>query len=151
MYDIIVDIDGTIADNSHRVHHINSKQKNIPKNWTLYLNEIKNDTTHDDIIFILTSLKDAGAKLVLCTGRNEDEREDTWRWLEKHNIMHLFDKLYMRAVNDYRSDDVIKLELLDQIRKDGYDPRIVFEDRTRVVNMWRKEGLRCLQVQPGDF
>ena len=151
MYDVIVDIDGTIADNSHRVHHINSVQNNIPKNWKVYLSEIKNDTTHDDIIFILTAIKDAGAKLVLCTGRNEDEREDTWQWLESHNIMHLFDNLYMRPINDYRPDDVIKLELLDKIRKDGYNPRIVFEDRSRVVDMWRKNGLRCLQVQSGDF
>jgi len=27
----------------------------------------------------------------------------------------------------------------------------VVEDRTRVVQMWREEGLVCLQCAPGEF
>lgn len=147
MHDVIVDIDGTIADNSHRVHHI----RKSPKDWKSYEKGVMEDEPHFDIIYILESLKARGSKLVLCTGRMENERDDTINWLRMHYLDFLFDKLYMRPLNDYRSDDVVKKELLDQIRKDGYNPTIVFEDRQRVVDMWRTEGLRCLQVQPGDF
>lgn len=147
MHDVIVDIDGTIADNSHRVRHI----RKSPKDWKSYEKGVMEDEPHFDIIYILESLKASGSKLVLCTGRMENERDDTINWLRMHYLDFLFDKLYMRPLNDYRSDDVVKKELLDQIRKDGYNPTIVFEDRQRVVDMWRTEGLRCLQVQPGDF
>lgn len=27
----------------------------------------------------------------------------------------------------------------------------VFDDRARVVRMWRKAGITCFQVAPGDF
>jgi hypothetical protein len=147
VYDVIVDIDGTIADNSHRVHHI----RKHPKDWKSYEMGVMDDKPHFDIIYILESLETCGAKLLLCTGRMENERDSTINWLKIHYLDFLFDKLYMRSLNDYRSDDVVKKELLDQIRKDGYNPTIVFEDRQRVVDMWRTEGLRCLQVQPGDF
>ena len=30
-------------------------------------------------------------------------------------------------------------------------PTLVFDDRDRVVAVWRKHGIRCCQVAPGDF
>jgi hypothetical protein len=58
---------------------------------------------------------------------------------------------YMRSDKDYRADYIVKREMLDKIRADGYDPVLVFDDRTSVVNMWREAGLRAVQVAPGDF
>jgi hypothetical protein len=57
----------------------------------------------------------------------------------------------MRPEGERREDCEVKRELLAQIRADGYNPVMVFEDRDRVVAMWREEGLRCLQVAPGNF
>ena len=54
--------------------------------------------------------------------------------------------LYMRSENDYRPDHEVKSALLDQMRIDGFDPKLVFDDRASVVKMWRVRGLRCLQV-----
>jgi len=28
---------------------------------------------------------------------------------------------------------------------------MVFDDRDKVVNMWRENGIPCLQVAPGNF
>ena len=57
----------------------------------------------------------------------------------------------MRAEGDRRQDDLVKSDLLDKIRIDGFDPVIAFDDRDKVVKMWRERGLRCLQVDRGDF
>ena len=43
------------------------------------------------------------------------------------------------------------MELYEQHVKDHYDVLCVFDDRNQVVDMWREIGLKCLQVQPGDF
>ena len=147
IHDVIVDIDGTVLDNSHRQHFIMCK----PKDWKSYEAGIHEDTPHYDIIYILEALKAAGSKLVLCTGRKESERNSTINCFRAHYIDNLFEKMYMRADGDYRPDFIVKKELLECIRSDGYNPTIVFEDRSSVVEMWREEGLRCLQVQPGDF
>lgn len=53
----------------------------------------------------------------------------------------------MRSANDARSDDIVKHEIAQQIAKDWYI-YAVFDDRNRVVDMWRKAGIRCLQVAP---
>jgi hypothetical protein len=57
----------------------------------------------------------------------------------------------MRKLGDRRDDDIVKFELLEQIYEMGYEPVLVFDDRDRVVKMWRAAGLRCFQVAPGDF
>lgn len=147
MFDIIVDIDGTIANNKHRSHFVQEK----PKNWVKYKSLLNLDLVYWDIIKVLNVLRYAGSRLVLCTGRDEDERDDTEKWLRRNNIDTMFRKMYMRTAKDNRPDYVIKKELLVKIREDGYNPSLVFDDRQSVVDMWRAEGLRCLAVQAGNF
>lgn len=57
----------------------------------------------------------------------------------------------MRSDGDDRRDDIVKKELYDNHIKGKYNVKYVFDDRSRVIDMWRKEGLRCLQVQAGNF
>ena len=42
-------------------------------------------------------------------------------------------------------------KMLDELLFYGYNPLLVFEDRDRVVQMWRDAGLKCLQVKPGEY
>jgi len=37
------------------------------------------------------------------------------------------------------------------MKEHGWDPQLVFDDRTSVVDMWRSRGLTAVQVAPGDF
>jgi hypothetical protein len=57
----------------------------------------------------------------------------------------------MRAEKDYRKDSIVKVELLEQIRKDFANPWLWVDDRQQVVDAIRGEGIRVLQVAPGDF
>jgi len=41
--------------------------------------------------------------------------------------------------------------LLEQIRDEWGEPFLWFDDRNRVVDAMREEGIRVLQVQPGNF
>ncbi len=62
-----------------------------------------------------------------------------------------FDKLFMRSEKDYRADNIVKVELLAQIREQFGEPYLWFDDRKQVVDAIRAEGVRVLQVAPGDF
>ena len=57
----------------------------------------------------------------------------------------------MRQDDDYRFDEIIKEEIYTNNIKDNFKVLFVLDDRTKVVNMWRKIGLTCLQVDNGDF
>ena len=142
---IIFDVDGTLADIEHRRHWVQDK----PKNWHAFNNTMHLDTPHHDIIWLLHLMHNAGATILVASGRGEESREVTEDWLKTHGVSYA--KLYMRPAKDYRGDDVIKMEILDQMRADGWNPTMAVDDRSRVVDAWRNAGLRCLQVNPGDF
>lgn len=60
-------------------------------------------------------------------------------------------QLLMRPDGDFTPDDEFKRGWL----RDGLIPRervlCVYDDRDKVVAMWRAEGLACFQVAQGDF
>jgi hypothetical protein len=60
-------------------------------------------------------------------------------------------ELFMRADGDYRPDDIIKEEIFFAKIAPNYNVRFALDDRNRVVSMWRRIGLTCLQVADGDF
>lgn len=142
---IIVDIDGTLADCEHRRHHITAK----PKNWAAFNAAMDHDKPIYAVDRLVRILNGGGFKIVLCSGREEVYRATTEIWLEKWCVP--YHALYMRGVKDYRADDIIKGELFDQIKADGWRPMFAIDDRDRVVAMWRGRGLVCLQAAPGDF
>lgn len=139
---IIFDIDGTLADCSHRVHHVNGSKKN----WKAFMEGLSDDKPVEQLTMLNAILHDVNYPIMLCSGRSEDERQATETWLSKYKI--IYNKIYMRKSGDYRADYVIKRELLDEIRADGYEPFLIFDDRQCVVDMWRKEGLFVLQCDP---
>jgi len=142
---IVVDIDGTIANTEHRKHWVASK----PKNWAAWNAGMSLDTPHADIVELLDMFAARGDRIILCSGRGEETRAVTEQWLADNNIY--YHALYMRAEKDYRKDSIVKVELLEQIRSDYCEPFLWFDDRQQVVDAIRAQGVRVLQVAPGDF
>lgn len=147
---IIFDLDGTLANCEHRKHWITSK----PKNWKAFFKGIKGDTPIIPVMSVLTSLLKSNYNIIFMSGRSEDTREDTVQWLNDQNIhkdAHYID-LLMRKSNDFRSDDIVKSEILDEIEKD-YDILFAFDDRPKVVRMLRNRGIFVFDVYQGteDF
>lgn len=85
--------------------------------------------------------------MILCSGRSEEHRQQTIDRLAQQGVN--YHDLILRKDYDRRQDSVVKREMLANIDKS----RILFvvEDRSRVVEMWRSEGLVCLQCAPGEF
>lgn len=84
---------------------------------------------------------------MLCSRRSEEHRTETVQWLKKERVK--YHELRLRPDGDRRSDVTVKREMLTGIDKGNI--LFVVEDRTRVVQMWREEGLVCLQCAPGEF
>ena len=148
----IFDIDGTLADVTHRLHLID--HSNYPadlhtrKDWVEFKRRAADDPPVPNIVELARTLHTAGYAIVCCTGRDDGMHSMTCAWLKQWGIP--YDDLYMRAYDDRRDDTVVKRDLLDKIRL-KYQPWIVIEDRVRVVAMWREAGLTCLQCAPGNY
>lgn len=141
--DLLCDIDGTLADLTHRRHYIAQR----PKNYEAFHAAADRDTVIKPVAEIVISLHRDGWRVILCSGRPESSREMTRRWMLDNFIP--FDRLYMRPNNDFRADDLIKSELLDRILADGFNPMLVIDDRMRVLRMWQARGLMVLAVNCG--
>jgi phosphoglycolate phosphatase-like HAD superfamily hydrolase len=142
----VFDIDGTLADCSHRLYHIQKE----PKDWAAFFAGCLDDAPIAHMINLLRAVKDSGGVVVVyVSGRSDECRDDTQRWLLNHAAV--VGPLYMRKAGDHRDDDIVKIELLAQLRDDGFEPVMVFEDRARVVKAWRAAGIPCCQVADGDF
>jgi phosphoglycolate phosphatase-like HAD superfamily hydrolase len=146
----VFDIDGTMSNPAHRLHHITTTK---PANWPAFFAACGQDAPiphmveladrlghHEDIVFI--------------TGRSDDVRAETLAWLKgqlPEFAWHERDDLYMRKAGDHRADTIVKSELMDAVIAAGWTPIMVFEDRASVVTMWRERGIPCCQVADGDF
>ena len=131
---IICDIDGTLA-------HMKDRS---PYDWS----RVGEDEVDPIIENLLNALKGT-YNILLISGRDEACREETNKWLRKNDIPHW--SLFMRSENDNRKDSIVKRELFDKYIRHNYDIEFVLDDRNQVVGMWRSLGIKCLQVQEGDF
>jgi hypothetical protein len=145
---IICDIDGTIADCEHRRHYITNK----PKDHDAFYAGVRDDKPIGKIIVLLLSLLERDFYTVtFVTGRPERTRKDTEWWLAEYLHLHPDDyQMFMRKDKDYRQDYMVKQDILDKYI-DKSKVWVVLDDRDQVVQMWRRNGLTCLQVADGNF
>jgi len=145
---IVFDIDGTLANIEHRRHWVSPKGLGQPKNWYAFNAAMKYDTVNENIRWLLQTLQKDNM-IIICSGRGNQDRGVTEQWLRDNNIT--WQALYMRPEKDYRQDSIVKVELLEQIRKDYGEPYMWFDDRNQVVDAIRAAGVRVCQVAEGNF
>ena len=143
--DVIFDVDGTLMDIEHRRHFVVQR----PKDFDAFREATSQDTAKEDIFAVAKALKAAGHRIIISSGRNKSQRAVTLKQLMAQGL--LFDALYMRSDSDYRPDHEVKSQMLDKMRKEGFNPTMAFDDRQQVVDMWRERGLTVAQVDKGDF
>lgn len=138
----IFDLDGTLADCQHRVPLI--------PDWDAFFAACSEDAPIWPVIQTAKRLA-VGAEVWIVSGRNEQARNATAHWLDRHGL-NVEQLKFMRPYKDHRPDDEVKREWLHSLAPDDRARIVaVFDDRDRVVAMWREEGLPCFQVSPGAF
>ena len=168
---IIFDLDGTLANCDHRKHFIDksyitcgfncTKQKRCLQclrklekdqpNWKAFFEACDQDTPIKPTLEILINCLLSGRKVEIWSGRCESVREKTMIWLNENLYSsyrlksHLLDdpelKVKMRPIGDYTPDDQLKESWLDEALAKGKTIDFVFDDRPKVVRMWRRRGI----------
>jgi len=168
---VIFDIDGTLADIEHRRHFVTGKKKD----FDAFNAAMVNDTPNQPIVDLLWMCESDAKQIIFCTGRMEQFREVTrnflldkcWysaaynelfdedNWYTRESIeAHLDTYLMMRPDNRRHDPDKdIKQDMLNEILNTVDKSNILYavDDRQRVVDMWRSNGITCLQVAEGNF
>jgi hypothetical protein len=149
METIIFDLDGTLA-------HIDERKAKATKpdgkiNWQVFFapENIQMDKPNAAVILMFMALKNVGYNMVIFSGRDIVSRNETVVWLNQHGIFP--DELKMRKTGTFTPDNILKKLWLEDLRKEGHHVICAYDDRDKVVKMWRDNGVPCMQVAEGNF
>lgn len=139
----IFDLDGTLSNGNHRLHLLPKKDLHLTESWTEFNMAAGGDAPITDTIRVMKAMRAAGFIVIILTGRSDEAREITEKWLVQNGASH-YDLLIMRSASDNRKDTVIKEEIL---RKIGIE-RIVaaWDDSPTVIAHFRSLGITTYQV-----
>lgn len=152
---VICDIDGTIADNTHRAHLLKDivesdlhRSAEDMKNdrWTQFYDLCDKDTPYLDMRSIVKRVA-AQSNIIYLTGRVERIRQKTADWLWEHKFPG--GGLAMRANDDFRPNAAFKLARLSEMGLVPENVLCIFEDND--VDTLRDAGYRVLQVAKGGL
>lgn len=147
---IIVDIDGTIALRNNRSPFDYEKvyEDRVDHRLGHLLRNLICECSEYEVFFV-TGRENIGN----CYEFTKKWLNDNIYPLQGHDGFLPVDnwKLFMRGEGDHRSDEITKKEIYENHIAPWYDVVCVFEDRNRVVKMWRDLGLLVAQVYDGDF
>ena len=145
---VIFDLDGTLAlvDKRREI----AKKPNGKIDFDIFYDPqyIELDEPNSFVIELAKMYKRDGYEIVIVSGRSDRTKEATERWLEKYGI--LYDRMIMRKRKNFTPDNELKERWLEKYL-DPDNIHVVVDDRQRVVDMWRRNGLDVFQVANGNF
>lgn len=135
---IVIDLDGTLADVRHRLPLIHRDRPD----YDAFFAAVGGDGLNAWCRALMKALAD-DYRVAIVSGRPERTRPETVAWLSRHDVPY-HDLFLVRSEQElYTPDQDLKRRWLE-----GYGrERILFavDDRQKVVDMWRAEGVVCLQ------
>lgn len=101
------------------------------------------------LIHLIQLLYNAGKEIVLMTARPDTFRDCTIGYLVQHNVPYHI--LYMRTAQEADWHDYdLKKRMYERLKVRGCNVLLAVEDRHSVVDMWRQQGVLCLQPANSD-
>ncbi len=175
----IFDLDGTLALIEHRRHLVEApmvetynldhpgikfdqatgramiKDPKFKPDWKAFYEACHLDQPNMPVIRTFNQLYTIGAELLIWSGREDSVRTKTVLWLSRHTGIHVHmieQMLKMRPAGDYTPDEQLKRKWLNTMQP-SQRARLTacFDDRQKVVDMYRGEAVAVFQVAPGDF
>ena len=142
----IVDLDGTLADATHREQYVQGEKKD----WEMFYAKCGGDLPIMHMLNLIQAIAQAGGQIMIWTGRPANHWKVTSKWLQQYCQFEY--AVSMRTPGDHRPDYKIKKEWLERL-PDSQRNRIAmaFEDRDQMVKMYREAGIPCLQVRDGNY
>ncbi|AWD90381.1 polynucleotide kinase [Erwinia phage Cronus] len=139
---VVFDLDGTLAKMANRSPYD--------------LEKCGEDVPNEMVVQLAKLYKAQGYKILAVSGRESGTKQEPTRyydmtaaWLKENGVP--YDAHFQRKQGDSRKDDIIKEEIFWNEIVENYDVVLAVDDRNQVVEMWRRLGIECWQVDHGDF
>jgi phosphoglycolate phosphatase-like HAD superfamily hydrolase len=141
---VIFDIDGVLSDAAGRQHFIERGQRN----WASFFEACGDDPVIEEIARLL-ELLDPSLAVILLTGRPQRVQPQTLAWLKRYGLR--WDLLVMRSRGDYAQVTEFKEAVVQDLRAQGFDLRLAFEDDPSNHAMYVAAGVPCVYIHSGYY
>jgi hypothetical protein len=142
---MIYDLDGTLADDTHRRHFVEGDKKDYIKYYSL----IKNDKPNWPVVEELVRDQMGGATIVVITGREDTYLMSTLQQLYQFQIHDLVSCILMRPTGNYTKAADFKRSAIGLLAQDGMAIAKVVDDSPEVRAM--AEELKLVAVDPAEL
>lgn len=129
---VVFDLDSTLCDCTHRHHHVKCANPDFDTFHSL----CNLDDVNEPVRFALDCYAQKGYNVIILTGRPIQYIDLTVDWLVDNMIE--YDQLLMKRDCDPRGDVDYKRHIISKLIKQ-YNIVAVFEDRKKIVDMFRDE------------
>lgn len=149
---IICDLDGTLYN--AKIRQDKFLRAGEKKDFDSFHKAAKDDQPHFWCVQLIQAMRNHGFHIIFTSGRDDTFRNETVEWLKQHlNWKWRTNdyELIMRPAGDYTADDDMKLNWFKRLIEPKYEVLFAIDDRRRVVDMWRGEGVTCLHCDEGNF
>jgi hypothetical protein len=141
---VLVDVDGVLADGSHRQHLLNGEKKR----WQDFFRAISDDQPLLATVTLVDLISD-DTLITLLTARPESIHDDTVAWLREYEIR--WDLLIMRGHRDHGPSTEMKRLAVEELRYAGFDPVLAIDDDQRNITMYEEENIPALYLHSGYY
>jgi len=144
---VVFDIDGVLSDATGRQHFLET-EGGARRDWRGFFDACGEDPVIEEVSRLI-ELLDRDLLVVLLTGRPDRVRPQTLAWLERYGLR--WDLLIMRTYGDYSAAREFKRQTVHELREDGFDLRLAFEDDIRNRDMFHAEKVPCVYIHSGYY
>lgn len=161
---IVFDLDGTLADCEHRRHFVKEppiwetnegefnpmifnlnadKWRKWKPDWKAFHEACDKDIPIQPVIEFWNIQISQGMMGIhqIWSGRCESVRKKTENWLNENLLCFQSNQLKMRPLGNSTPDEELKENWLDEAISEGKTIDFVFDDRPKVVRMWRRRRI----------
>lgn len=140
----LFDLDGVLADSRRRLPRLQTD----PPDWEGYFADVDRD---EPIAYAVELARGVALVMpvVIVTGRPERTRDPTLRWLVLNRVP--FYRLLMRGDEDRRSNALVKLDMVIELRRLGVEPNFAIDDCPLTVEAYRARGIPALAADDVEW
>lgn len=139
---LCVDIDGVLADATHRQHLLASRWRD----WDAFFEAAGRDGLLAQQAVLLDTIGQDHV-IALVTARPAWIATLTQGWLTEHDVR--WDVLIMRSNADFRRSSEMKTAAVWQLRQRGLEPVLALDDDARNVAAYARLGIPCVYIHSG--
>ena len=136
---VLVDIDGTAANNSHYAD-LAFGDPNKKKNFPLFYNSLKDCPVNKSVVELARNFRYSDKlNLFVLTGRTDDYAKILTDFVDRTGMP--ISRVIMKREGDFRPDSEFKPEAIDELENEGLTVVHAIDDRPRVLEMFANRGI----------